>query len=840
MEGASSGAVVAGGLPVPSAGAGVPLFVGETFSTRAGVRLKAEAELAAAGRAIKNGKSAGRGTCHLVCKTCKSWFVKANLSTKTNDFKVTQLCSDHVNCVGGGGRLGASVVQPMVTKLVQANPKIGGLAIKRTLKTAGYDISDRTSQRVKRRVATASKSQEAAAVARIPSWCKAIERDCPGSVATVEMSGDKRFVRSFMMMGKAAYAAAMSVPKIAAMDAGHLKGSWNGVMYILCMKDSNNHIIHVATVLADKENESNYRFLLEQTCKNEHMKTLLTSGTLTFFTDGHRGSPPALARVLPMAPVRTCVRHLITNSNMKKMGDQDYSAAVYKAAKMPSLELFNECMSPIQELFPANYRLLTSHPLHTWTHHATNHKHVVQDTTTSNAAESTINAVGAETRALNPFHLMTTIAERTVAKLAAHAGLKKDSPQVLVPFADNFMENARMSSLKKYVVDQGLGVYLVQEHGESALGNRVTVVSMPDADGKGGQITCTCHVPSRWHLLCQDALAVLKHLGKLDTTMAFLDNGYTLDSYRKIHSNPDFPVVLPIWSELETSSLLPPRRVRGQAGAPKKGPAPRARIRGRNDNCQRGRVNVGGGGGGGSGSGASGSGASGSGATATTAVVAAAVVPFAPYRGWAMFVVVCQTSGWKVLWALSRRSRGYGAHLQYSVTARKALPRLAGQLGQGRCPVVTIHHQADHTCGVLALATCGDFLVSGSDEGIKVWNTHNWTCHIKVLGHGDQIWALAVVGDRLISGSIDSTIRVWETQTWGCEKLLDDHVGPVYALTVLEGKLVSASSDHTIRVWGPDWECCRTLECSGVWSLNVFNDRLVSGSLDNAVKVWGA
>ncbi|CAN0415637.1 unnamed protein product, partial [Pylaiella littoralis] len=60
------------------------------------------------------------------------------------------------------------------------------------------------------------------------------------------------------------------------------------------------------------------------------------------------------------------------------------------------------------------------------------------------------------------------------------------------------------------------------------------------------EITCTCRVPSRWHLLCQDALAVLKHLGKLDTTMALLDNGYTLDSYRKIHSNPDFPVVRPI------------------------------------------------------------------------------------------------------------------------------------------------------------------------------------------------------------------------------------------------------------------------------------------------------
>ncbi|CAN0550711.1 unnamed protein product, partial [Ectocarpus sp. 12 AP-2014] len=65
-----------------------------------------------------------------------------------------------------------------------------------------------------------------------------------------------------------------------------------------------------------------------------------------------------------------------------------------------------------------------------------------------------------------------------------------------------------------------------------------------------------------------------------------------------------------------------------------------------------------------------------------------------------------------------------------------------------------------------------------------------WTCHKEVLGHGDEIWSLAVVGDKLISGSIDSTIRVWETQTWGCEKQVEDHAGPVYALTVLEGKLV--------------------------------------------------
>lgn len=61
----------------------------------------------------------------------------------------------------------------------------------------------------------------------------------------------------------------------------------------------------------------------------------------------------------------------------------------------------------------------------------------------------------------------------------------------------------------KHVKSMGLGTYLVQEHGKSQYGNRVTIV-LPDTEGKGGRVECTCSVPSRFHLLCQDALAVLK------------------------------------------------------------------------------------------------------------------------------------------------------------------------------------------------------------------------------------------------------------------------------------------------------------------------------------------
>jgi len=105
------------------------------------------------------------------------------------------------------------------------------------------------------------------------------------------------------------------------MDAGHLKGRWKGVVYVLATKDSNGHIVHVSTVLADKENETNYRFLLEQTCRNEQMKQLLTSDKTTIFTDGHKGSPPAIAAICPNARVMSCLRHLVTNKAMRKMGN---------------------------------------------------------------------------------------------------------------------------------------------------------------------------------------------------------------------------------------------------------------------------------------------------------------------------------------------------------------------------------------------------------------------------------------------------------------------------------------------------------------------------------------
>ncbi|CAM9434477.1 unnamed protein product, partial [Pylaiella littoralis] len=86
---------------------------------------------------------------------------------------------------------------------------------------------------------------------------------------------------------------------------------------------------------------------------------------------------------------------------------------------------------------------------------------------------------------------------------------------------------------RKSVLHEGLGVYLVQEHGKSMNGNLVTIFEVPDANGGGGRLKCTCRTPLRWRLPCCDVLAVLRHIDRLDATVAFVDTGYTLTSYRE-------------------------------------------------------------------------------------------------------------------------------------------------------------------------------------------------------------------------------------------------------------------------------------------------------------------
>ncbi|CAN0257547.1 unnamed protein product, partial [Hapterophycus canaliculatus] len=45
--------------------------------------------------------------------------------------------------------------------------------------------------------------------------------------------------------------------KVICVDAGHLKREWKGVMLIATCKDANNTLVHLVTVICDKDNFDN-------------------------------------------------------------------------------------------------------------------------------------------------------------------------------------------------------------------------------------------------------------------------------------------------------------------------------------------------------------------------------------------------------------------------------------------------------------------------------------------------------------------------------------------------------------------------------------------------------
>jgi WD40 repeat protein len=72
-------------------------------------------------------------------------------------------------------------------------------------------------------------------------------------------------------------------------------------------------------------------------------------------------------------------------------------------------------------------------------------------------------------------------------------------------------------------------------------------------------------------------------------------------------------------------------------------------------------------------------------------------------------------------------------------------------------------------------------------------------------GHTDAVRALALSADgqRLYSGSWDSTVRVWSTADGAPLQTLQGHAGCVSALALsADGqRLYSGASDTTVRVW---------------------------------------
>eukprot|EP00042_Codosiga_hollandica_P034369 m.240002 g.240002 ORF g.240002 m.240002 type:complete len:684 (+) comp54393_c0_seq6:154-2205(+) len=149
----------------------------------------------------------------------------------------------------------------------------------------------------------------------------------------------------------------------------------------------------------------------------------------------------------------------------------------------------------------------------------------------------------------------------------------------------------------------------------------------------------------------------------------------------------------------------------------------------------------------------------------------------------------------------------------------------------------TMRNLSDLTTEVDAIQT----KIGVVDDMEAMGSMYHMKCKGTFVGHQGPVWALAVHGDLVFSGSSDETIKVWNVSTnFSCQRTLNDHRGIIHALHVYNHRLYSGASDCIIHVWDiGSFELLESLEGHEhpVCTLAASNGLLFSGSL-KVVKIW--
>ncbi|GBG25652.1 WD repeat protein [Hondaea fermentalgiana] len=186
-----------------------------------------------------------------------------------------------------------------------------------------------------------------------------------------------------------------------------------------------------------------------------------------------------------------------------------------------------------------------------------------------------------------------------------------------------------------------------------------------------------------------------------------------------------------------------------------------------------------------------------------------------------------------------------------------------------------------HTGTVCSLVLDDDALLSGSyDWTIRCWDKANGTCtrtiptralayglatHENLLVAGlssgavcvferetgierhilqdatDSVWAVAIDGHRMVSGSMDARVRVYNVPSFDRVRVVHAHGGWVRAIALTRDRIVLASEYKTVSVWNASsGERLRLLEGHSdvVSSVSVVGTEIVSGSRDRSVRLW--
>ncbi|KAL6585722.1 hypothetical protein OROMI_002366 [Orobanche minor] len=139
---------------------------------------------------------------------------------------------------------------------------------------------------------------------KLPSYFYMLEQSNPGSVVDLQTDEAGAFEYCFMSLAASIRGFKACRPVIV-VDGTHLKGKYNGIMFVAATKDANEQIFPLAFGFGAKECDESWIWFLEQ-CR----RTFGSPENLLIVSDQHVSIKNALDVVYPGTPHGICTYHL--------------------------------------------------------------------------------------------------------------------------------------------------------------------------------------------------------------------------------------------------------------------------------------------------------------------------------------------------------------------------------------------------------------------------------------------------------------------------------------------------------------------------------------------------